>query len=113
MKFAVMGLGGRGNTYAHFIKYYGSELVAVCDPDITKKELAMSYGMPEDAFYTDEDEFFAKGKIADALVIATLDDMSCEGDRLGHDGLNSVDINSLHDFFDAVCHLVDVMTQQC
>ena len=75
MKFAVMGLGGRGSTYAHFVKYYGSDVVAVCDPDITKKELAMSYGMPEDAFYTDEDEFFAKGKIADALVIATLDDM--------------------------------------
>ncbi len=75
MKFAVMGLGGRGSTYAHFIQYYGSELVAVCDPDITKKELAVSYGMPSDAFYTDEEEFFSKGKIADALVIATLDDI--------------------------------------
>ncbi|MBO5879823.1 MAG: Gfo/Idh/MocA family oxidoreductase, partial [Clostridia bacterium] len=75
MKFAVLGFGGRGSTYAHFVKYYGSDVVAVCDPDITKKELAMSYGMPEDAFYTDEDEFFAAGKLADALVIATLDDM--------------------------------------
>ena len=75
MKFAIIGLGGRGSTYAHFIKYYGSELVAVCDPDITKKEAAMSYGMPEDAFYTDENTFFSKGKIADALVISTLDDI--------------------------------------
>ncbi len=76
MKFAIMGLGGRGSTYAHFIKYYGSELVAVCDPDINKKKLAIEeYGMPEDGFYTSEEEFFAKGKIADALVIATLDDI--------------------------------------
>lgn len=75
MKFAIIGLGGRGSTYAHFIKYYGSELVAVCDPDINKKALAMEYGMPEDAFYTSEEEFFAQGKIADALVIATLDDI--------------------------------------
>ena len=76
MKFAVMGLGGRGQTYAHFVKYYGSDVVAVCDPDISKKEIAKSlYGMPEEGFYTDEDEFFAKGKIADALVIATLDNI--------------------------------------
>ena len=75
MKFAIMGLGGRGSTYAHFIKYYGSELVAVCDANEEKRKPAMEYGMPEDGFYLDEDDFFAKGKIADALVIATLDDL--------------------------------------
>ena len=75
MKFAIMGLGGRGSTYAHFVKYYGSEIVAVCDPNEKKKALAMEYGTPENAFYTSEEEFFAKGKIADALVIATLDDL--------------------------------------
>ena len=31
--------------------------------------------MPEDGFFTSEEEFFSKGKIADALVIATLDDI--------------------------------------
>ena len=75
MKFAIIGLGGRGSTYAHFIKYYGSEIVAVCDPDISKKETAIEYGMPEGGFYTDEDDFFKAGKLADALVIATLDDI--------------------------------------
>jgi len=75
MRFAIIGLGGRGSTYAHFIKYYGSELVAVCDPDLTKKQDAISYGMPEDGFYTDEDSFFSKGKLADALVISTLDNL--------------------------------------
>ena len=39
MKIALIGLGGRGSTYAHFVQYYGSELVAVCDvnPDQLKK----------------------------------------------------------------------------
>ena len=73
MKLAFIGFGGRGITYAHFTKYYGSEVVAVCDTDPKKKAVAMQYGMPENAFYTDEDEFFAQGKIADALVISTMD----------------------------------------
>jgi predicted dehydrogenase len=75
MTFAIIGLGGRGSTYAHFIKYYGSELVAVCDPDTSKKEIAKEHGMPEGGFYTDEDEFFAAGKLADALVISTMDNL--------------------------------------
>ncbi len=73
MKLAFIGLGGRGSTYAYFTKYYGSEVVAVCDTDPKKKAIAMEYGVPENAFYTDENEFFAQGKIADALVIATMD----------------------------------------
>jgi predicted dehydrogenase len=75
MKLAFIGLGGRGSTYAHFTKYYGSEVVAVCDTNPKKKEIAMKYGMPEDAFYTDENQFFAQGKIADALVISTMDSL--------------------------------------
>ena len=76
MKIAVMGFGGRGGVYAHFIKYYGSEVVAICDPDLNKKKLAMEeYGVQEENYFTDEDKFFAKGKIADALVIATLDNL--------------------------------------
>lgn len=73
MKFAIIGLGGRGSTYAHFINYYKSELVAVCDTDLSKLELAKSYGVKEDLFFTSEDEFFEKGKLADALVISTMD----------------------------------------
>jgi predicted dehydrogenase len=75
MKFAVIGLGGRGSTYAHFIKYYGSEIVAVCDPNEKKRELAKEYGVSDDMIFTSEDEFFAKGKLADALVIATMDSL--------------------------------------
>lgn len=73
MTFAIIGLGGRGLTYAHFIKYYGSEVIAVCDTDIRKKEIAKEeYGVKEENFFTSEEEFF-KEKRADALVISTLD----------------------------------------
>ena len=73
MKIAIMGLGGRGSVYAHFTKYFGEEVVAVCDADESKRELAYSYGVAPDMFFTDETEFFNRGKIADALVIATMD----------------------------------------
>lgn len=73
MKFAIIGLGGRGLTYAHFIKYYGSEIVSVCDTDQNKKAVAVNeYGVSPENFFLDENEFFAK-KRADALVISTLD----------------------------------------
>ncbi len=73
MKFAIIGLGGRGLTYAHFIKYYGSEIVAVCDTDERKKNIACAeYGVTQENFFTNEKEFFKK-KRADALVVSTLD----------------------------------------
>lgn len=73
MKIAIIGLGGRGSVYAHYTNYYGSEVVAVVDPDMSKKTLAESFGVKKDNFYTDENEFFGKGKIADAVVISTMD----------------------------------------
>lgn len=73
MKIAIMGLGGRGSVYAHFTRYFGEEVVAVCDPDENKRELAYSYGVAPEAFFASEDDFFSRGKIADALVIATMD----------------------------------------
>ena len=76
MKIAIMGFGGRGETYAHFTKYYGHEVVAICDPNLKRKQYAMEeYGVASENYFTTEEEFFSKGKIADALVIATLDDI--------------------------------------
>ena len=74
MRFAIIGLGGRGSVYAHFIKFYGSQVVAVCDPDKSKLEFAKNeYGVKKENLFTDENEFFKAGKLADALVISTLD----------------------------------------
>lgn len=74
MKFAIMGLGGRGDVYSHFIKEYGHDIVAVCDPSADRRKYATDkYGVEAENLYADENEFFAKGKLADALVISTLD----------------------------------------
>lgn len=73
MKIAIMGLGGRGGVYAHFTKYFGEEVVAVCDTDETKREQAYAYGVNPDMFFIDEESFWKRGKIADALVISTMD----------------------------------------
>lgn len=73
MKIAIMGLGGRGSVYAHFTKYFGEEVVAVCDTDETKRAQAYAYGVNPDMFFTDEESFWKRGKIADALVISTMD----------------------------------------
>lgn len=75
MDFAIIGLGGRGCVYAHYIKEYGARLVAVCDADPEKSSLATKYGVNNDNFFTDENSFFARGKIADALVISTMDSL--------------------------------------
>lgn len=75
MKFAVLGFGGRGIIYTHLFNYCGSELTAVCEPNTEKKAIAARYGLSEENFYTDENAFFKAGKLADALVISTMDDM--------------------------------------
>lgn len=89
MKFAIVGFGGRGTTYAHFIKEYGHEVVAVCDTNSEKKTVAKSYGVEDKYFFTDEEEFFKQGKIADALVVSTLDTLhfrqTIKGLELGYD----------------------------
>ncbi len=77
VSFAILGLGGRGSCYAHFIRHYNREVVAVCDPNEKKRDVALSYGVSPERFYTDEEMFFAQGKLADILVIATLDDLHC------------------------------------
>lgn len=71
--FAILGLGGRGSVYAHFIRESARNIVAVCDPDERKREKACAYGVSPERFYADENEFFSQGKLADVLVIATLD----------------------------------------
>ncbi len=78
MKVAILGYGGRGEVYANSIKQMGSQVVAICDPQTTRKQFALDkYGLSDKDFYTSEDEFFSKGKIADVLVISTMDTLHC------------------------------------
>jgi predicted dehydrogenase len=76
MDFAVIGLGSRGSLYANIIKekHPDCKIVAVCDVEEYRLKVAKEkYGISDDMLFTNEDDFFAKGKLADALIIDTID----------------------------------------
>lgn len=69
---AVLGFGGRGNVYTQNFAVNGIKIKAVCDPDEKRRQLAAKF---TDSLYDDENAFFAAGKLADLLVIATMDSL--------------------------------------
>ena len=81
MKYAVLGFGNRGYGYSQHMKNDGrAQMVAVCEKNAGRKETAVrEFGISPDMFFTDETEFFAKGKLCDLLIISTQDT-----DHYGH-----------------------------
>ena len=81
LKAAVLGLGSRGRNYgSHLAKTDGVKIVSVCDKYQAKIDnVKAKWGVPENACFTDEKDFFAQGKVADVMVIATQD-----RDHYGH-----------------------------
>ena len=76
MKVAVLGLGQRGTLYANIIRdrHSDCEIVAVCDTEAYRLKKAKElYGVSDDMLFSDEKVFFAKGRIADILLICTMD----------------------------------------
>lgn len=76
IKIAILGFGQRGFVYANIIQAHQAEmeLVAVCEINPVKKPLIMQmFNIAEENYYTDYKEMFKKGKIADILVISTMD----------------------------------------
>ena len=75
MKLALMGAGSRGMIYAEYACHQkGQEIVAVVDPNPEKRRRAAeSLRIPADRQFAQAEPFFALGKIADALIIASLD----------------------------------------
>ncbi len=79
-KIAVIGLGNRGRMYARRFRDAGAEITAVCEKNpLILEQMRVSLGVPEDMAFTSDAEFFDKGKLADAIVIATQD-----RDHYGH-----------------------------
>lgn len=72
---AVLGAGHRGKNYGgHLSKISGVKIVSICDKYQAKIDnVKKAWGVPDDKCFTDENEFFAQGKIADVMVIATQD----------------------------------------
>ena len=74
---AVLGLGNRGGEYSLFIKYFHkkrAKIVSICDLDESKLErFSKRLKIDKDKAFSSSDEFFGKGAIADAIIIATQD----------------------------------------
>jgi predicted dehydrogenase len=75
-KIAILGFGQRGFIYANIIREFPEEmeLVSVCEINPVKKPLILQmFAIPEENYFSDYREMFKRGKLADILIIATMD----------------------------------------
>ena len=75
MKYAIIGYGNRGEIYSgYFAEDKRVKLVAVCDKNPVRLKVAKEKrALKDEQLYSSDKEFFAKGKIADLLVVSTQD----------------------------------------
>lgn len=90
MKLVLIGAGQRGRIYADNAYNAGHEIVAVVDPHADRRQAAaQAYGIPQSAQMANDHALFARGKIADVLIIASMDrdhfEQTMQGLRLGYD----------------------------
>ncbi|MGN1040722.1 MAG: Gfo/Idh/MocA family protein, partial [Candidatus Fimimonas sp.] len=91
LKFGILGFGSRGRMFAELIRNdANAKLVAVADIAQSALDAAKDkFGIAEDTCFSSTDEFFACGKICDALFICTQDadhyDMVIKALNLGYD----------------------------
>ena len=79
---AVLGCGSRGNVYIHELSRYagrGIRITAVCDINTGRAEKTLKMNGVGAKIYGSDEEFFAAGRLADVLIIATQDK-----DHYGH-----------------------------
>ena len=75
MKLALIGAGQRGSIYAQYAYAdLGHQIVAVADIDPEKRKVAaQKFSIAPEMIFSDAESFFAAGKIADAVILATMD----------------------------------------
>lgn len=76
IKIAVLGCGARGRNYSSIAATMPEryEIVAACDTVPWRAQEVAKQGIAENVpIFLDENEFFAAGKLADLLIIATQD----------------------------------------
>lgn len=91
IKIAVIGAGLRGTIYADYVlNSNDAEIVAVVDPSFERREaMKIKHNIKNELAFENTDDFFNKGKICDAVIIATMDQqhfhMTMEALELGYD----------------------------
>lgn len=89
--FAVVGLGSRGRAFAKkIVKDPNAKLVAVADIMQASLDFAVNeLGLTKEQCYNSGEEFFAQGKICDAIFLCTQDadhyEMAIKALELGYD----------------------------
>ncbi len=81
VKLLIVGGGSRGNTYAGYAAAFPeqAQVVGVAEPrDFYRQRLAQSHGIPEADVFRDWRDMAARGKFADAVIIATPDALHVE-----------------------------------
>ena len=75
MKLAIIGAGQRGMIYAKYAyEKGGAQIVAVTDINKEKRDCACEeFNIPPEMAFSSTDDFFRQGKIADAIILATMD----------------------------------------
>ena len=74
MKYVLIGAGARGMIYAQWAVNHGHQIVALAEPRKDRREdAARILNVPADMCFADGAELLAKGKLADAAIIATMD----------------------------------------
>lgn len=111
--YAVIGFGARGRKYSAFLKERGAKLTAVCDCDEAVFSVARKdYGLEDKRLFASAEEFFAAGKLADLLIVATTDRAhtvpAVRGMRLGYDILLEKPIATSRE----ECELIERTAQQ-
>ena len=75
MKVAILGLGARGMMHSKIARSAGHTIEAVCD--VQKERLVIAQNqldVKKENCFLKADDFFAAGKLADIIVISTLDE---------------------------------------
>ena len=89
-KVAIIGFGSRGRMFGRLISEDKEvELVAVADVVEASCNAGLEFGVKENMLFKDAEDFFAQGKICDAVFICTQDaqhiDMALKAMELGYD----------------------------
>lgn len=81
MKLALIGAGQRGMIYAEYAYFKkGIHIAAIVEPHEERRKIAAEkFGVPEEFCFASAEEFFARGKLCDALIVASMDK-----DHYGH-----------------------------
>lgn len=73
---AMIGAGGRGTCYANYMKTMEDKIkvTAIVEPRMDRlKKQGEYHEVAEDMLFLNEDDFYAKGKVVDAVMIASMD----------------------------------------